>query len=62
VLNGSLPVHVEEQLVLDDRATKVAAILAALEGRRESHRCGQRRRKITVAELTEGTAVEGVAA
>src|SRR5579872_3121813 len=61
MLNGSFAVHEEEQLVLDDRSTKIATVLATLEGRGESYGCGQRRRKRAITEWTEGVAVEGIA-
>src|SRR6202035_4453309 len=56
VLNGTLPVNEKKQLVLDNRAPKIAAVLAALEGRGKSRGCGERRRKSAIAECAEGIA------
>src|SRR5579872_5729057 len=61
MLNGSLAINEEKQLVLDDRSTEIATVLATLEGRGESYRCRQRRRKRAIAECAEGIAVEGIA-
>src|SRR5271167_4377347 len=57
MLNGSLPIREEEQLVPEDRSTEVAAVLAALIRRVDSRRRRQRGTDCAVAELAEGLAM-----
>ena len=61
MLNGSLAVREEEQLVFYERAAETSTILAALEGSAESRWHGQRCRKRTVTQLTESFTVIRIA-